>query len=303
MKNAMKNAARILSVAVGCRAGRFALVLAVLVHAAGSAIAGGPTANCDLEPGPERTVAAVLDGESVRLDDGKIVRLIGILAPRAFDAGAAPGHWPLETKARQGLAGLVAGRTVSLGFAGPRNDRYGRLRAHVHVGDGAARAWVQGALVGAGLARVQPEPGDAACAEALLAIETAASAGKRGLWAEATYRVRPAERPSELLRYRGTYQVVTGRVSRMRKAGGVSILDLENAEAVIAGRGWRPGGATRISWRRADVALSGDWTRTSIVGTSVVVRGWVVGRGGPEIRVVAPAQLGIADNGQGASAK
>ena len=44
-----------------------------------------------LETGPMRTVARVIDGETVALDDGTELRLIGALTPRALDAGAEPG--------------------------------------------------------------------------------------------------------------------------------------------------------------------------------------------------------------------
>src|SRR5205085_5368627 len=46
-----------------------------------------------LEIGPARTVARVIDGETVTLDDGSQLRLIGALAPRAVDAGGDPGMW------------------------------------------------------------------------------------------------------------------------------------------------------------------------------------------------------------------
>ena len=51
-----------------------------------------------LTPGPARTVVRIIDGETVGLDDGSEVRLIGALAPRALDVGAAPGAWPWETQ-------------------------------------------------------------------------------------------------------------------------------------------------------------------------------------------------------------
>ena len=55
----------------------------LLCTEAGSVRAQTPASlGCGLEAGPERSVAAVLDGETVRLDDGKVVRLIGALAPR-----------------------------------------------------------------------------------------------------------------------------------------------------------------------------------------------------------------------------
>ena len=61
-------------------------------------------APCTLEPGPVRTVARVLDGETLILDDGKAVRLIGALAPRAHDAGAAAGAWPPEIETPTAVA-------------------------------------------------------------------------------------------------------------------------------------------------------------------------------------------------------
>lgn len=278
--------------------------LALLTVSPLPAVAGVGAANCGLEPGPQRSVAEVLDGETLRLDDGKILRLMGILAPRAFDAGAAPGTWLPETRARQGLAALVSGRTVTLAFAGPRTDRYGRVRAHVDVGEGAMRTWVQGALVADGFVRSHPEPGGAACAEALIALERAANSGGHGLWSEAAYHIRAAERPSELLRYRGTYQLVMGRVTWMRRTGGVSILELASIEAREAGRSRRAAsGAIRVTWRRADVALAPEWTGSGTVGVEVLVRGWIVGGHGPEIRLVAPAQLALRNGGQGAPTK
>ena len=58
-----------------------------------------PATGCELEPGPVRTVARVLDAETLQLDDGGEVRIIGALAPRARDAAAVPGEWPAEQQA------------------------------------------------------------------------------------------------------------------------------------------------------------------------------------------------------------
>jgi endonuclease YncB( thermonuclease family) len=48
-----------------------------------------PLACAGLEAGPKRTVTRIIDGETVTLDDGSELRLIGALAPRAIDVGAA----------------------------------------------------------------------------------------------------------------------------------------------------------------------------------------------------------------------
>src|SRR6185503_18563800 len=67
-----------------------------------------------LEAGPTRTVARVIDGETVALDDGTQLRLIGALAPRAIDAGADPGLWPLEIAAQEELSALILGKSIEL---------------------------------------------------------------------------------------------------------------------------------------------------------------------------------------------
>lgn len=56
--------------------GAFALALLVAAGAHASEI-------CDLEPSREGVVARVIDAETVALEDGEIVRLIGALAPAA----------------------------------------------------------------------------------------------------------------------------------------------------------------------------------------------------------------------------
>ena len=115
-------------------------------------------APCTLDPGPVQTVARILDGETLLLDDGSIVRLIGALAPRARDAGAATGAWPPETDAIKALSDLVLGRRVKLAFGGRRTDRYGRYLAHVFLEEGGSDEWVQGAMLVGGHARAYGLP-------------------------------------------------------------------------------------------------------------------------------------------------
>ena len=61
-----------------------------------------------LEAGPTRSVARVLDGETVALDDGTELRLIGALAPRAIDAAAESGHVAGGDRCGGGIASTAA---------------------------------------------------------------------------------------------------------------------------------------------------------------------------------------------------
>ena len=228
---------------------------------------------CDgLAPGPARTVARIIDGETLGLDDGTQVRLIGVLAPRAIDVGLDPHTWPPETRAREELGRLAIGKSIELRFDGETTDRYGRLQAHAFLVDAGTSAWVQGRLLQQGLARAHTTAGHRRCADELLAAEQKARTGRLGLWAEAAYQVRSAHTPAELLRYRTTFQLVEGGIERVAVVRGVIYLNFD--------RNWRA--AFSVSLRQVDRALLGEaYARNpkGLEGKTVRVRGWVEQRG------------------------
>ena len=248
--------------------------------------------NCGLEPGPKRAVAEVLDGDTFRLDDGKDVRLIGLVAPRSEDVGAPRGTWPPEIASRIALQNLLKGQSVSLAFLGPRTDRYGRVMAHVFLERAGGVQWVQAMQLGDGAARVFAAPEHQACLTELLMRELAARNAKRGLWANAAYHVRPADRPSELQRFHGTLQLVAGRLAKAGGTRGLILLDFISTEVERAPVRGRSGATFRVSMKRGAAALA-DYARLP-AGSDVLVRGWIVTRSrGPEIEVLGPSQMSI----------
>ena len=133
-----------------------------------------PARGCELRTVAEHTVAAVIDGQSVRLDNGDEVRLADILAPSASDAASGPAQgaipvmsdataWPLAARAQQELAQLVLGRTVQLAVAsetgGAQLDRYGRRQAHLQVHRPDGKIWLQAHLLSGGFVRLAYAPG------------------------------------------------------------------------------------------------------------------------------------------------
>ena len=250
-------------------------------HAANAA--AGP---CHLEPGPPRAVAKVLDGETLQLDDGSEVRLIGALAPRAFDAGVADADWPAERQARASLEALLAGQTVALAqVAGKRTDRYGRQLAQVLVLRDGTWSWVQAAQVAVGQARAQALPDAPGCAAALLVHETAARAVLAGVWANPAYAVRDASRPRELLRLRNSYQLVEGVVT--------GVAEVRGRVYVNFGDDWRNDFTAGISTTRGER----DWLDAvrGLAGARVRVRGWIERSNGPFIAVADRSQLEVLD--------
>jgi endonuclease YncB( thermonuclease family) len=219
-----------------------------------------------LQPGPTRTITRILDGETVALDDGTELRLIGALAPRAVDVAAEPGAWPLEIAAREALSALVLGKSIELAFASERMDRYGRLQAQAFLIEADARRWVQGDLLEQGLARAYALAGNRGCARELLAAERAAREAYRGVGGSGLHHAPRG--PAELLRHRTTFQVVEGRIVRVAQVRGVIYLNFD--------RNWRRGFS--VSLRRDDARLLlGDHASNpkGLEGRSVRVHGWI----------------------------
>jgi micrococcal nuclease len=113
---------------------------------------------CDLPPPESASVAAVLDGETLKLADGRIVKLIGSKAPDAPLGWRGEDPWPFVEEAKAALEALAANRAIELRFGGSRTDRHGYLLAQVFVAAGDRRLWLQEELVGKGLARVSTSP-------------------------------------------------------------------------------------------------------------------------------------------------
>lgn len=249
-----------------------------------------------LEFGPARTVARVISAETVALDDGVELRLMGALAPRAEDVGSKPGQWPPEVAAVAELTALVLGKSIELGFSGERVDRHGRLQAQAYILDGSEWRWIQGHLLAQGLARAYTLAGNRACGTELLAAEEAARNSHRGLWAEAAYHVRAADNAAELLSYRATFQVVEAKIARVTHTrGGVIYLNFA--------ADWRK--ALSIALQRRDRPLLGDFARNprDLEGKTVRVRGWIEQRGrGPLVDLSAAGNMTVVagqDDGAG----
>ena len=202
----------------------------------------------------------------------------------------------------------------SLAFQGPRSDRYGRVLAHVFFDEAGASQWVQAAHLEAGHARAFAPPEHAACLPQLLAREKAARAASRGLWANAAYQVRPADRPGELVRYRGTFQLVAGRVAKVSGTRTLAILELVNSEtakqdttaetkakeaapktAATSGGIGRDRAGFRVVWNRSAKTVAEVHGRRTggLSGADVLVRGWVEMRRGPEIEIHGATQLDV----------
>lgn len=244
---------------------------------------------CQLPGGTERGVVAIIDGETLRLDDGRELRLLGILAPRATDAAtSAADAWPPAASAKAALAQLAQGQRVRIATAGQQRDRYGRIVAHAFVrGSDGSERWLQGDLLANGHARAHFPGDDTPCSEALVAAEGHARGSGIGLWAHAAYTPKPAWQSRILSRSPGTYQIVEGKVRRAERKGERIHLyfgrDMRSDFTIVVA-------AELARGESAWVARLLDAT-----GTAIRIRGWITMSNGPMIEVAHPVQIEMLD--------
>jgi len=132
---------------------------------------------------PEQAhVRRVIDGDTVELRDGRLVRYIGIDAPEVRRRDGE--QWvvdpePYGREAAEANRQLVEGKTVRLEYDVERFDRYGRLLAYLYVGD----QMVNAALLQAGDAQLLTIPPNVKYVERFRQLVAQARAAGRGLWA------------------------------------------------------------------------------------------------------------------------
>ena len=238
---------------------------------------------CDL-PAPETgTVASIIDGETLKLTDGRTVRLIGAKAPMPPLGWRSDDPWPFVDDAKEALAALAANRQVELKLGGNPVDRHGYLLAQVFVVTGSTRLWLQEALVAKGLARVYSFPDNRACVAELLAREAEARAKRRGLWGSSLYRVASALDLARLGRLTHSYQLVEGAVAAVGEGGGRIYLNFA--------KDWRSDFTVSVDRKDAPAFAAAGIDLKGLSGKRLRVRGFLGWRNGPMIEASHPEQI------------
>ena len=222
-------------------------------------------------------VLEIVDGDTLVLDTGAQVRLVGIQAPKLPLGRRGFRRWPLAAKARAALGELTLGKTLRLSYGGRSVDRHGRLLAHLHD---PGNVWIQGRLLARGMARVYTFSDNRSRAGAMLALERQARLARRGIWGHSFYRVLG---PAETTRFIDTFQLVEGRVLSAAVVRGRAYLNF--------GSDWRSDFTITVApktmrlFRRAGISVS-DYE-----GRRVRVRGWLKSYNGPMIEATHPEQI------------
>ena len=235
-------------------------------------------------PGPVSYVQVqrVVDGDTLRLSDGRSVRLIGLNAPETGKKGQSAE--PYAEAARKSLQQLVTrsdGRLGLLPGAQPR-DRYGRTLAHVFGADGSN---LEAQLLAQGLAYQVAIAPNVALLECQQAAERSARAAGLGLW-----RQSPVLQPQQLAR--PGFALVAGTVSKVQRNRGGVWIDLQGGLVLHVAPGQLDNFDLKMFSR--------------LEGRQVEVRGWVLdrsqrsGRGSDQarwmLRLAHPGMLRVLGN-------
>lgn len=199
-------------------------------------------------------VRQVIDGDTLRLQDGRSVRLIGINAPEIGRQGR--GDEPYAVAARRRLQALVddSDGLVGLQLGRESQDRYQRTLAHVY-GRGGLNFEAQ--LLAEGLAlqvAVAPNVEQVACQQQ---AERAARKAGLGLW-----RQSPAIAAAQV--ERAGFALLGGRVSKVERDRAGVWIELDDSVVLHV--------APKV------FALFPEGWLDALKGRRVEARGWVLDR-------------------------
>lgn len=135
-------------------------------------------------------VKRAIDGDTLQLENGQKVRLIGIDTPEMHESDklyrdsartkeSVTAIQKLGRRAYEFTKHLVEGRQVSLEFDIERRDKYNRFLAYVYLKDGT---FVNAEIIKQGYASLMTIPPNLKYSDLFLKLYQEARQNKRGLW-------------------------------------------------------------------------------------------------------------------------
>jgi endonuclease YncB( thermonuclease family) len=257
-----------------------------LLLVSSAAVAAGPSRRakpaCGTQTGTDvlRGVTPVGDLE---LGSGRLARLAGIRLP---DEG------PLRGQALAWLRGQ-AGRSYAVVLDGAGPDRWGRIPVRLAPEQAPTNGLVPvdlaQALVGRGLALVDPSGGAPFCRPDLFVVEATARREGLGLWADDGYKAISAAKTDRLRSRVGHFVLVEGRIR--------SVGERRQRTYLNFGWNWSSDFTVVIPKRIWSALQSRGLTGPGLTGRMVRVRGIVEDWQGPAMTVTLPEMLERVDNG------
>jgi len=200
-------------------------------------------------------VDTVVDGDTVRLNSGRSVRLLGVNTPELKIGKGAPekrSPEPFAHEARSFLERLLTGREIGLALGAEAEDRYKRLLGHLVIEQQTASEMIL--LRGLGWA-VAIEP-NTELAECLFKAERQARDAKLGIWSRGVMSAASVRQ--------GGFALIKGRVTGVDSTKRYIYLELDNQVAV------------RFS--RQNMGVKQILQLEASLGALAETRGWIIDR-------------------------
>jgi len=212
----------------------------------------------------------VIDGDTLELESGEKVRLIGINTPEVasrFTEQQAGGQ-----DAKKWLKGRLGSPDILLEYGEQLYDKYDRLLAHCFLENGD---YINARLLEMGHAMLTLTPPNLRYAERLIAAQKQAENKRLGIWSMPAYQSKALTAFTPGISYRGwqRWQLTVKAISQGKQ--NTQLLVTENLSIQIPNQ-----------------QLSLFDAMESYVGTPLEVRGWVSRRGDQHIiKLVHPSAI------------
>ncbi len=233
--------------------------------------------HCAATPFKTAIIKSVAADNVIHLESGERVTLANIKLASRIEADF--------------LQKRLTGRTVTLYPTGRLKDRHNRLIRQLYLhpavpGEGPP-LWLQKSLVAKGLAKVFALPNTHACATTLLAEESVARIEQRGQWAkDGEFKIRSAADIKSLNRLpQGSFLLVRGQLKAVGGGSRNTYLNFSD--------NWKTD-FTAMLHTRLLRRKSSRWPKLkSLVGKTLIIRGWLDHWNGPMIRLEVPEMLTV----------
>jgi len=227
-------------------------------------------------------VLEVIDGDTVKLSSGRLLRYIGLDTPeiRVKKEGQfVYSPQPFAQEAKEYNRKLVEGKRVRIEFDVEKKDHYGRLLGYCFVAD----TFVNAELIEQGYAVIYTRPPNVKYADLFLKLQKQARQEKRGLWG--SYEVIDQ---SQAYLYINQIRTVRGRVLSTYKSAKCVFLNF--------GRDYKTD-FTVVIFNNALSAFynKGIDPQSFYSGKVVEVSGRIKEYNGPEIIVNSPYEIEIVE--------
>lgn len=228
----------------------------------------------------------IIDGRTVLLKDGKIIRLLGLEFP--LDTALEESEEPFMAKQRlenllpDGTEVMVYQRRAqSNDTKRGRVNRMGHLLAHVVRKDN--EQWINGALVADGLAWVMTDAANPELTDQLYTLENKARKSGKNIWSKES--VNGLLNADTAIKGDGQYRVVEAKVLRSATA--------KNNLYLNFGKDWRDDFTVMLSPSLRKTLARRGTDPMSLSGKTIRVRGWIRNWNGPYMELETAERLEI----------